>query len=567
MSSSAYLVKLTANQSDQTRVWNTRKPLKIGHPARWTMEKAEGGVRLRSLEKQPMHFFKDEEIAGSASLILIPGGPGREEFRLELRQLNQLTSAAAEQSMGGSRIRIFERKGPWLVDTQEIRGLYVGRSQSKKVFEIQGNVSGTYGSTDAWKLTALVGGIRVSGQILARGESRSVSAADSAALSITYQGAEWTVSAAHGADPFVDSSKPKDDGGEALLFKRAFTGSLAAFAAALLLTWLIPSSPIEPKKDEPVRILLSQKKPVRGLMTAAPKGNSRAKDLSIGKAGVAKNAGRKGAVQVAKAKSTKKRDNPPSRVARVAQAVAKSSAQPRRGKATRGYARVAKATPSRAQPKPVPLKESELQRTFASASFKKATAGLVSGGISAGKVSYSDTIEEARAIGNSRGTGGSGVGSVGSVSTRSAAVSGFGGGSRGDGGPGSSGAGYGQGSYSKVSGQGKSFVSLDTSASEVDEGLTRDQVGRVIHAHMHEIRYCYEAAFLRDNDLEGRMHVQFSIAAPGNVRTASVGQTTVSDRRLQQCITSRLRQWKFPKPKGGVTVAVNYPFMFKSITR
>src|SRR3712207_6540232 len=117
--------------------------------------------------------------------------------------------------------------------------------------------------------------------------------------------------------------------------------------------------------------------------------------------------------------------------------------------------------------------------------------------------------------------------------------------------------GYGKGSHAKVNGQGRSFVSMDTGESDVDEGLTREQVGRVIHAHMSEIRYCYEAAKLRAPELEGKLSVSFTVAAPGNVSRAGVGSTTVSDRMLNDCVIKRLVTWKFPKPKGGVNVAVN----------
>ena len=48
--------------------------------------------------------------------------------------------------------------------------------------------------------------------------------------------------------------------------------------------------------------------------------------------------------------------------------------------------------------------------------------------------------------------------------------------------------GYSSGDHTAVSGQGKSFLSLDTGGSSVEEGLTKDEVGEVIHRHLSEIR-------------------------------------------------------------------------------
>lgn len=140
------------------------------------------------------------------------------------------------------------------------------------------------------------------------------------------------------------------------------------------------------------------------------------------------------------------------------------------------------------------------------------------------------------------------------------------GGSKGE--AGASGVGYGQGQQLAISGQGKSFVKLENLDARVEEGLTKDEVGQVIHSHIAEIRYCYEAAMLRKPDVQGKLVLDFSIsgkAQPGVVKTAEVNSSSLDDYSLDQCILSRLMKWKFPKPKGGVDVAVSYPFILKSL--
>jgi TonB family protein len=112
---------------------------------------------------------------------------------------------------------------------------------------------------------------------------------------------------------------------------------------------------------------------------------------------------------------------------------------------------------------------------------------------------------------------------------------------------------------------GKNWVDLDSLAATVEEGLTKDEVGQIIHKHMKEIRYCYETAMIRSPDVEGKLVVHFTIGNQGSVRSTGVRSSTVPDQRLDDCVLGRLAGWKFPNPKGGIEVAVTYPFIFKSL--
>jgi TonB family protein len=112
-----------------------------------------------------------------------------------------------------------------------------------------------------------------------------------------------------------------------------------------------------------------------------------------------------------------------------------------------------------------------------------------------------------------------------------------------------------------------SFVSLEKSGYRVDEGLTKDEVGEVIHSHMGEIRYCHEAAMLANPKIEGKLLADFSINAGGKIAAASVEQSTLGDAQFTECVMSRLKTWQFPHPRGGVTVTVSYPFLFRILER
>jgi TonB family protein len=125
--------------------------------------------------------------------------------------------------------------------------------------------------------------------------------------------------------------------------------------------------------------------------------------------------------------------------------------------------------------------------------------------------------------------------------------------------------GYGKGEKPQLASIGKSNITLDAGMASVEQGLTKEEVGAVIERHKSEIRYCYEAAMLREPRVEGRISLAFTIDKAGRVVKAGVANSSVNDPRLAQCLLARLPNWKFPNPKGGVSVDVSYPFVFKTL--
>lgn len=124
--------------------------------------------------------------------------------------------------------------------------------------------------------------------------------------------------------------------------------------------------------------------------------------------------------------------------------------------------------------------------------------------------------------------------------------------------------GYSKGVHAALAGQGQGSVAVDLSGVNVNEGLTRDEVGAVIQKHMEEIRYCYETARVH-SAVEGKVQIKFSITAVGRVSPARVLASSVGSEYLENCLLRKLTTWQFPKPRGGVTVDVAYPFVFRTI--
>ncbi len=222
-------------------------------------------------------------------------------------------------------------------------------------------------------------------------------------------------------------------------------------------------------------------------------------------------------------------------------------------------------TPSSAGAAPRTAQETAVAQAFRSKALSSAVSGLLKGGVS--KLLSQSSLLVAQPS-QARALFGSKPGAMKAADARSAMTA------QGAtevatlGGEGVAGrSGYGKAGNVGVTGQGGGTVSLELDNSTVEEGLTKDEVGEVIHKHLSEIRYCYEISLMRTPDLEGKMMAAFTIGGNGLVKTSSVKTSTLPDRRLDDCILRRLNSWRFPTPKGRIDVPVTYPFVFKTLGR
>lgn len=96
----------------------------------------------------------------------------------------------------------------------------------------------------------------------------------------------------------------------------------------------------------------------------------------------------------------------------------------------------------------------------------------------------------------------------------------------------------------------------------VGEGLDPDIVRRIVRAHINEARSCYDSALTKQPTLAGKVEIAFEINAKGKVGTSTVHTTSLepADDGVGRCIAKAVKRWTFPKPRGGVTVSVVYPF-------
>jgi TonB family protein len=155
--------------------------------------------------------------------------------------------------------------------------------------------------------------------------------------------------------------------------------------------------------------------------------------------------------------------------------------------------------------------------------------------------------------GTGRGGGGTGEGKIGLGSL----------GTIGRGVGGGSGAGYGRG-VGRLRGRRGRAPRIIAGRAEVRGSLDREIIRRIIRRHINEVKYCYQRELARSPNLTGRVTIRFVIAASGQVVQSSVASSTLGNASVERCISSAVRRWLFPKPRGGGVVIVSYPFVLRT---
>lgn len=138
------------------------------------------------------------------------------------------------------------------------------------------------------------------------------------------------------------------------------------------------------------------------------------------------------------------------------------------------------------------------------------------------------------------------------------------------GGVGTKGAGGGAGGYGNTtvaSGEGVGVSSIAVSSNDMllEGGLSRYAINATIAKYLSQVRRCYESQLNKQPGLEGLVTVSFQINGTGMLNFSKVKNTTLRNATVEKCITTKMMSWKFPKPKGGVNVNINYPFMLRPV--
>jgi len=83
----------------------------------------------------------------------------------------------------------------------------------------------------------------------------------------------------------------------------------------------------------------------------------------------------------------------------------------------------------------------------------------------------------------------------------------------------------------------------------------------VVRKYAAGIQFCYDNELKRSPGLDGKMVIVLTVLPSGQVDDATIQQDTLGSARLQECILTQIKAWRFPAIAEG-TVTFRTPFVF-----
>lgn len=145
---------------------------------------------------------------------------------------------------------------------------------------------------------------------------------------------------------------------------------------------------------------------------------------------------------------------------------------------------------------------------------------------------------------------------------------------RGDGG---GGGGTGPGSLGAVDGAGRGAgaglgraeeaqVQAQMTTGSVNTGDFCDpaNIRHVVNSRANRIRHCFESQLQTNPTLSGNITVGWRVQLDGSASDASINESTMGNRDVENCIIRVVNRMRFEEPDGGICI-ISYPFVFTGI--
>ena len=162
-----------------------------------------------------------------------------------------------------------------------------------------------------------------------------------------------------------------------------------------------------------------------------------------------------------------------------------------------------------------------------------------------------------RASGDGGGQGGQALHGSGTLDTGFGSGAGAAGTGRGRSGKGG---GTGTGGEGTGSGRGGERRLAAAGGSAPGQGLSAEQIARVVRARSGAFRACYESAAARDPKLQGGITVSFTVNTTGGV-TARIASSSLANPRVESCVLRMFNRLHFPS--ADKPTSANWPLVFR----
>ncbi len=105
-------------------------------------------------------------------------------------------------------------------------------------------------------------------------------------------------------------------------------------------------------------------------------------------------------------------------------------------------------------------------------------------------------------------------------------------------------------------------VAVTQGTPNLDGGLSKEQILKVVQSHAAAIQFCYEKELQRFPHLAGKVMLAWKVDLEGHVQTVRVDSSSLGNPSAESCMARQVKNWLFPKPNG-VICNVVFPFFFK----
>jgi hypothetical protein len=86
-------------------------------------------------------------------------------------------------------------------------------------------------------------------------------------------------------------------------------------------------------------------------------------------------------------------------------------------------------------------------------------------------------------------------------------------------------------------------------------------IQKALSKNQFQLQLCYELALRRNQLAQGSMDWQWRIDSRGKISDIVLKQSSVGDRRMVECVRSKMALWQFPRPRNG-SIEINHSFQF-----
>lgn len=107
-------------------------------------------------------------------------------------------------------------------------------------------------------------------------------------------------------------------------------------------------------------------------------------------------------------------------------------------------------------------------------------------------------------------------------------------------------------------------INFEGQEAEFVGSLDKEAIRRVIREHRNEIKACYDRELNRNEDLVGKIVIEWTIVEKGRVGRAIIKNNEMTTDAVAKCVLARLKTWIFPEPPPNTEGLVSYPFVFAS---